>query len=138
MSTPEFRLPMGKYKGTLITRVPPGYLKWMISSNHSLAEKAKQELHRRGTIEPNIEVTSHAIDRASLRCFDIYVANRKEGEGLASWMARVGELALDAMEGGAITENMRVDFDGITWVFDMKFVVPVLKSVWLVNEKEEA
>lgn len=133
----NFKMPFGKYKGTLITRVPPGYLRWMISTESPFAEHARNEIHRRGTIEPSIEVTSHAIDRASLRIMDRYLSDRKENEGLASWIARTCETALDSIEGGTLTENMRIDFDGITWVFDMKYSVPVLKSVWPSSQQEE-
>lgn len=130
-------MPFGKYKGTLLSRVPPGYLKWLISTDNFIADKARDELHRRGTIEPSIEVTSHAIDRASLRVLDRYLSDRKENEGLASWVARNCELALDSIDGGTLTENMQIDFDRITWVFDMRYAVPVLKSVWISGSKEE-
>ena len=135
MNDGKFRLPAGKFKGVLITRVPPGYLRWMISTGHSYTNKARAELHRRGTVEPNIEVTAHAIDRASTRLLGMFTLEAKPNEGLHSWLSRTAEEALDQAS-EPMCDNYKVSYRDVIFVFDMKFVVPVLKSVWHHGEEE--
>lgn len=134
--TEKFRIPMGKYKGCLITRVPPRYLRWMVSSGHILMSFAKQELERRGTEESNIEITSHAVDRASCRLMDKYMAEAGADEGINTWLAKKAEEALNDYD-GELKDNIQVLYEGVTYAFEMKFVLPVLMSVWIVGQKEE-
>lgn len=132
-------MPNGKYKGELISRIPPGYLKWMVSSCHQYMGFAKAELERRGTTESSIEITAHAIDRASQRLLDIWQRERKDAEGLHSWLARISADAIERAlvnENHPNAENVRTEHLGVVWVFEMKFVIPVLKSVWLAGEQE--
>jgi hypothetical protein len=133
----NFRLPTGKFRGVLITRVPPGYLRWMISSGHVLWEFAKKELDRRGSEELNIEVTAHAIDRASCRLIDKFMAEASPQEGIWTWLAKKAEEAL-AKYDGMLQDNIQVLHEEVVYVFEMKFVVPVLTSVWIIGQKEEA
>ena len=59
-------MPIGRHAGTPITRLPVSYLLWMDQSAHSMANVARAELKRRGTTRPTLDVSNHAIDRASL------------------------------------------------------------------------
>jgi hypothetical protein len=62
----------GKHKGERWTRVPISYLKWLVNVGSQYAEIAQAELDRRGTrLTHDINLTGHAIDRASLRCWQI-------------------------------------------------------------------
>lgn len=84
MNTHGYIMPNGKHAGTPITRVPVGYLTWMVGSRHSLAEYAQAELDRRGTTLPTIDISHHAIDRASLNCRKIWHETSLEDEGIAA------------------------------------------------------
>lgn len=86
--------PKGKEPGMLITRVPTHYLVWMVNDRHHDAALARAELERRGTSYPEIEVSGHSVDRASLSCRHIWHQTRQEMEGLHSWLLRVSKEAL--------------------------------------------
>lgn len=72
LETHGWIMPFGKYKGERITRVPVGYLRWMSNIRHEFSEYAEEEMDRRGTVLITVEITGHAIDRASLLCRHIW------------------------------------------------------------------
>lgn len=78
----------GRHKNTPWTRVPLGYLKWMIRSEHDKKDIAKAEMDRRGSHTPECEISGHAIDRASQSCISRWMDNRDGNEGLHAWLAR--------------------------------------------------
>ena len=96
INTHNWLMPTGKHKGELITRVPVGYLRWMVRVDHTHAEYAQAELDRRGTHNPTCEISGHAINRASLSDYimDHWRGSRLEDEGLHTWLCRVVETAL--------------------------------------------
>lgn len=85
---------LGKYRGEPITRIPVSYLKWMVSVGHTESPQAVEELERRGTKHSTVEVSAHAVDRASQRCLGFWMETRKGKEGLHSWLCRIAEAAL--------------------------------------------
>lgn len=121
MDTHHLIMSSGRHKGERVTRVPVSYLKWMINVNHSLADVAKAELKRRGTTTPKLEISGHAIDRASLRYRWLWHETAKDkNEGLNSWLIRIAEKCL----------NERTDkFNKMKLVFEMDGCWPVLKTV---------
>lgn len=119
----------GKHKGERWTRIPVGYLKW-ICSEPSMSEQRKQvarsELKRRGTVTPKVQISGHAIDRASLHHRKTWHENKREDEGLHAWLARV------SVE--AITQDIRDKQGnylhlGICFCFEQDGDWPVLKTV---------
>ncbi len=95
-NTHGVKLAFGKHKGELLTRAPVSYLRWMVNKKTDQADLARAEIERRGSKFPEVELSGHAIDNASLRCFN----NWREGchrsekgnhpvEGLHSWLARM-------------------------------------------------
>ncbi|MGB5811749.1 MAG: hypothetical protein WBG86_14525 [Polyangiales bacterium] len=126
MSDDRFVMQNGKHAGEPITRVPPDDLKWMVNAGHRNAEEAAKEMERRGTVTPTLDLSGHAIDRASLRLWRQYKETRSEGEGLWSWLARIAAKALD---GRTPDEQGRVNYAGIRFVFATEGKWPVLKSV---------
>lgn len=94
INTHHLTIATGKHAGELYTRLPVGYLRWMINVGHSEAPTAQAELDRRGTIMPTLDVSAHAIDRASLQALDIWQATRKPDEGIAAWVHRIASEAL--------------------------------------------
>ena len=124
-------LTFGKHEGTPITRVPVSYLRWMVNNNTRQADQARVELKRRGSTFPRLEISGHAIDRASQRLLETWQSKRKKGEGLHSWLVRMVEKAL---KGGVVSDG-KIKFRGIVFVFDHSTVEwPVLMTV-MVNEK---
>ena len=126
IDTANVRLNAGKHRGELLTRVPLSYVKWMANERgHSMQPLAAAELRRRGSTIPTIELSAHAIDRASLRVRKIWHETRGEDEGLHSWLCRMVTEAIAA--GPAV--------DGAYFHQGMKLVVeqgaefPVLKPI---------
>ena len=62
----------GKHKGERFTRLPVSYLRWMINEKTRQHEIAKAEFDRRGDTMPKVDLSGHAIDKASLRCLGIW------------------------------------------------------------------
>lgn len=115
----------GRHAGELITRVPVSYLKWMVNVGHSQVHDAETELARRGTVTPDLDVSGHAIDRASLNCRGIWHKDAKDGEGLHAWLVRVAGEALEHGE----RRNGRIEWKGMKFAFEEETVWPVLKTV---------
>lgn len=128
----------GKHAGTPYTQLPVSYLKWMVCVEHSRAHIAAAELKRRGTVTPDLDVSGHAIDRASLlspirRIWQTDIARTpkdKQPEGLHAWLSR---LTAEAMQEEP-DERGRYRYRGIVFCIERDGVWPVLKTV-LVGKK---
>jgi len=123
--THDFLMPSGRHKGERITRVPVSYLKWMVNSEHSLAANASAELARRGTTTPDIDISGHAIDSASLRVRKVWHESRGDDEGLHSWLCRMARLAMAEGE----LRGDKIAYGGVLWVIEQGGCWPVLKTV---------
>lgn len=125
MNTHGIEITFGKHKGQLITRVPLNYLKWMINCNSQMSDYARAELERRGDTLPTVELSGHAIDNASLRVRKIWHEDRKENEGLYTWLMRV---TLEALEVGEL-KNSKHHYKGMKLVIEQGEEYPVLKTI---------
>lgn len=125
LNTHGYQMKVGRHAGEPITRVPVGYLKWMVNSRHSEAAYAEAELSRRGTATPEFEISGHAIDRASLNCRDIWHQTRGKDEGIHAWLSRVGKEALERGE----RRGDKTAYAGMLFAFEMDGCWPVLKTV---------
>jgi hypothetical protein len=114
-----------QHAGKLITRVPVSYLRWMVRENHSEARYAQAELDRRGSTLPTMDISGHAIDRASLHCLDIYKRTRERDEGLNAWLLRMAANALAAED----IHKEKYRLEGMLFAFDRDGDWPVLKTV---------
>lgn len=138
INTHNLRIEFGKHKGELWTRVPVSYLKWLVNSppfrgdTHSI-EIGKAELERRGTFTPTVEISGHAIDRASLSCRKTWHQTAKsDQEGIHAWLCRVAAEALATVPVAELTEigaEGRIDHLGLRFVFLFGECWPVLKTV---------
>ncbi|MGD9276272.1 MAG: hypothetical protein PVJ67_03815 [Candidatus Pacearchaeota archaeon] len=109
-----------KYKNILITRVPEE------------KEYADAELKMRGATMPIIDISKHAIDRASLRLKKIWKETREsDNEGLYSWLARIAEKALETekIEKNADEMSDKIKYMNIQFIFDYSMATPVLLTV---------
>lgn len=128
MTATDWTMPNGRFRGERITRVPVSYLKWMVNSGHDEAPRAEAELKRRGTCTPTLEISGHAIDRASLRCLKQWKETRRKDEGLHAWLARMSAEAL-AQGIPHAGEPGRIRYGGLSFRFTTDGVWPVLKTV---------
>ena len=127
-------LDFGKHRGVRLVHVPVNYLLWMANTEGSHAEMAQAELRRRGTMLPTFDISGHAIDRASLYCFDLYRNSRIQSEGLHAWLARLGAEALTHEP----DDKGRTHYAEMVWVFDRTLPSwPALKSVRREKERQE-
>lgn len=134
MNDGHFQMPSGRHRGVLITRVPVPYLRWMVNEGHAHADKAQSELSRRGTTEHELELSAHAIDRASFRLASKWRSQRNENEGLHSWLHRV---ALDAWKSnkGVSMGDVNIVRDSIKFSFVGGNLWPTLKTVSIVKRR---
>lgn len=128
----------GRHRGTRWTRVPVSYLKWLINQPDLQGEKreiAQAELDRRGTVTPMLEISGHAIDRASLKCHKIWRKDRNGDEGLHAWLVRV---AIEALQSRENPEQCPVVHKGMKLVFELDGTWPVLITIMRLENKSAA
>lgn len=125
------RIDFGKHKGELYTRVPVSYLRWMVNSMKDEQRKklAHSEIVRRGSKLPEVEISGHAIDRASQRCLRRWEETRlNEDEGLHAWLCRI---TAEAIESGVKADDSgrRYKYLGMVVVVEPGDEWPVLATI---------
>lgn len=120
----------GKHSGELWTRIPVSYLFWIVNQDGFDRERkaiAQAEIERRGAVKPLIEVSGHAIDRASLRFRKRWHTTAlNDSEGLHAWLCRV---ASEALVKGEQLELGKYKYSQMKFVFEEGSEWPVLKTV---------
>lgn len=139
LNTKRIILNFGPHAGTPLPHVPASYLLWMVNLEppHSQAEVAREELDRRGTVVPDLDVSNHAINRVSQSLLHVYLTDRRTEqhgpEGIYNWLCRVAQEALDNLEirGGSLDDEGRatVEHMGLKFVFGNTAYWPVLLTV---------
>lgn len=138
----------GQYAGELVTRVPYQYLIHGISQRSTgqvvlkdltkarFSEVARAEIERRGERIPDVDVSAHAIDRASFVGMKCWRRTRNKREGIYAWAQRMTLEALDAYvvrkTRGTIDEERGViviDHEDLKWVIMINLAIPVLKTI---------
>jgi len=119
-------MPSGKHKGIPIRRVPIGYLLWMVRTGHDLAYMAQAEIERRGTKTPDVEVSAHAIDRASLLLTDYWPRLSRDDEGLYTWLAR---MTVEAIQHGRKDRSGKIIYQGMKLAIGDDGAWPVLVTI---------
>ena len=132
MNTHGWVCDFGRHRGTLYTRLPVSYLKWMVNTQHSRAEIAAAELGRRGTVTPELDVSGHAVDRASIIGLEVWKTTRRDDEGLHAWLCRRAAEALATHDADA---QGRLRHGGLKFVFEHEGAWPILKTV--MRDREE-
>jgi hypothetical protein len=121
----NLKVHFGKYSGELWTRIPLSYLRWCVNENVH-AEYAKAELERRGSSQmPKIELSNHAIDRASQRFIDRWIQETEKKIGLHTWLH---DLALEAYESDKY--NVEIKYKKMTFKFSEGCEYPTLLTVY--------
>lgn len=118
----------GRYKGERWTRIPLSYLRWLINENARDNEIARAEIERRGaslTADKSVELSGHAIDKASLRLRRTWHETAQQNEGLFTWLERMSIEAYKHVHG----EETDVIYNRIKFVFMKGEMYPVLKTV---------
>ena len=96
MDIHSYVMRIGEFAGRKITAVPSGYLRKIVKARIDEWKAAELELQRRGTEVPVVDLSAHAVDRASCRLIDHWRATRIENEGFYTWLARLAEAALNS------------------------------------------
>ena len=91
-----------------------------------MCEVASAELSRRGTVTPDLDVTGHAIDRASLFLLNYWQRTKRSEEGINAWLIR---MASDARRIGERIDHEVYVHVGMKFVFEADGCWPVLKTV---------
>lgn len=137
VNTHNETIKFGKHKGERWTRLPLGYLKWILNEMEPAAQAyimAEAELERRGdTMPAEIEISNHAIDKASLRVRKAWHTDRQQDEGLYSWLVRISTEALSEKNDNGTSQNERINWKGCKLVFTYGNFYPTLKTV--MNDK---
>lgn len=115
-----------KYRGERIQRVPFSYLSWMVRERQGPWKVAQKEIDRRGIKVPDVEISNHAIDVASLRIRKTWQQNREKVEGLHAWLMRATKEAI--AQGEEIEPGIFVYLE-VRWVCATSGQWPALKSV---------
>ena len=124
------KLGFGQYAERPITRVPVSYLRYMVNEfdqANPWQTAAVMELRRRGTVLPAIEISGHAIDRASMYppIMKLWKSTANKNEGLHAWLCRHAILAGSL----GLTETVGPTIDGgrdvVCYAFDIKWVIHV-------------
>jgi len=126
LNTHDVKIVYGKQKRERITRLPASYLRWMVNENAPMADYARAEIDRRGHKLPDVELSGHAIDSASLRVRKIWHETRSKNEGLHSWLMRV---TLEALENGERLDSGKIKYLGMKLVIEQGEEFPILKTV---------
>lgn len=119
----------GKHRGEKWTRLPVSYLKWLANEGEDNENQkiAHAELKRRGshTIPNDIEISPHAIDKASIRLrHNFKQTRRNKDEGLYSWLLRN---AVEALK--EVNEDGNAYKNGIRFVFKRGHIYNTLLTV---------
>ena len=123
----DFVMPFGRHKGVRLVHVPVSYLTWMVGAGVNHATLAERELARRGTTIPTLDVSGHAIDRASLLCRSFWHEERvRTGCGIHAWLVKLAQEALDK---GTKTEDGKIIHAGMKFTFQIDGKWPVLMTV---------
>lgn len=135
MKGDRVKLSFGRHEGELITRVPVSYLKWMVREDTSQAKQAEEELKRRGTETPDLEVSGHAIDRFSQRHLKLWLQHQKDEVSPVGLWTFIHRLAREAVrcagrrKPGEPKDDLTVNHRGVRWVFALGGAWPVVKTV---------
>lgn len=130
----NYVIQFGKYKGEILTRLPQGYLRFIVMEKirgpihlPPLNLIAAAELERRGARSDFIEITGHAIDRFSFKYLDRW--DRKVG--LYTFIEQQCERAIKKNRLSKVQKNGSKVYRhlGISWVIKSDLAIPVLKTV---------
>ena len=128
IDTHDMRIQFGRHEGERYTRLPVSYLRWMVNDDVRDAHIARAELERRGIplVDLPVEISGHAIDRASLWCRKIWHQNRKEDEGLNAWLIRI---TTEAMARTKPDDEGRIHYCGLRLIIEDGELYSTLKTV---------
>ncbi len=127
----------GKYQGERWTRIPISYLKWLVNSNSQHANIAQAEMDRRGITTPtDLELSGHAIDRASMYCIQQWRHTKNKHEGLFSWLYRKAVAALSEGEVIGLESEGRL-YEGMKFIYKFGEIYPTLVTIINPEERQQ-
>jgi L-arabinose isomerase len=121
----------GRHKGERWTRIPLSYLKWLANEGSQHAPIALAEIKRRGiALTQDVEISGHAIDRASQELIGKWMETRVGNEGIHAWLCRLATAARERRE-----IDGKHSHEGMKFVFVEGEIYPTLKTVMLDRSK---
>jgi hypothetical protein len=139
INTHNLIVDFGKHKGERWTRIPIGYLKWLVNEDSQYKEMAESELKRRGVvIEHIIEISGHAIDRASTSCHKIWEQTSLKNEGIYSWLQRIASEAIKPFYkvGEKRFERKGIIYNRMRFIFHFGEMYPVLLTIIPIKKRK--
>lgn len=133
LNTQDVVIDFGKYRGVRIQHLPRGYLVFMVQNETQQWQYAEAEMDRRGTVIPQIELSAHSIDTASLRIRKTFHEHRGKNQGLHSWLAEAAWAAYQEKPKGVDVH----EYLGVRWVFGIDGVFPMLKTVTPAKKRKD-
>jgi hypothetical protein len=130
-SLPDPVMPVGKYKGIAVSKLPVSYCRWILlqAFTPDIMEAAKKKVEASVFNNIHIGVSRHALDMFSLRFLDYW----DKEVGLASFVANYAQRAWE--EGVDVSKKRHQDdgivksLDGLRFVFIVSTYVPDYKEV---------
>lgn len=143
IDTHKARVQFGKHTGEFVTRLPVGYLRWAVTASVDkpvqlqdgtevpFHEVARAEIERRGDRLDGIEVSGHAVDRASQRFLSVWEKSREPDEGLYAWLQRISLEALEKAKNPRGIGSATLNYPGtkMRLVIDTNMAIPILLTV---------
>ncbi len=143
-SSLDVKMPVGRYVGVSIDKLPNSYLRWLITQDFPkiITEAARQKLEQSDYNDLYLHVSRHAIDMYSLRFLERWLSFDAEGEitrkgqdreGLATFVAKAAQEAWD--NGEDISKHRHQndgivkELGGIKWVFGVNPSYPDYRDV---------
>jgi len=132
-----------KHSGKRMAEVPADYLRWVmntVSDKPQIVHLATRQLEQRGSLEiPQVDLSPHAVDRASQRMLAAWLEDTNESRepGLYRWLA---EKTGKAIAEGTSPPNEPAVFihDGFVYFIAPGNLYPTLKSVRRASKKQLA
>lgn len=117
----------GVHKGVEITKVPVSYLNWMVNIGHRDRSRAQEELDRRGSITPDLDISPHALNRFSERYIERFLLRKDKKVGIHTFLYKMAKKAATLAKRRGVDN---IEYKGIKFIFAMdECVWPVLKTV---------
>lgn len=124
----------GKYAGLAYAQIPSSYLWWMVKVDHSRSQLAQVELNRRGATAPVVEISAHALDRASQRLLGLWQRDCRGRVGLHTWLTQQATAAWQNQVAG--DKSGHYLHQGCVFVFSVTGLWPILKTVFRKEVKK--
>lgn len=133
INTHNLIVDFGRYRGERWTRLPLEYLRWLGNQESHNSEIARAEMERRGSVvDMEVEISSHAIDRASEKHLDKWLKEKHMLGGIHHWLHFRACLARDKSKTRQyknVGQKYKVTDNGMKFLFEKGKLYDKLVSI---------